>query len=334
MEAKTKDLWVYVETKEDGSAKNVGLELLSPGRDLAGKQGGKLVAVVIGGGVEQAVQDAAAHGADQVIVVDAPEFKDYTTDAYTAAMYYLIDKYGPTTLLIGATPDGRDMGPRLACRIKTGLTADCTGLDIDPESGNGAWTRPAFGGNLMATILCPDHRPQIGTVRPGVFKKSAPVEPKAEIIREEFHVAPEQIRTELLEVIREAAGELVDLEGADIIVSGGRGVGGPEGFAPVKALADVLGATVGASRAAGDSGWISHAHQVGQTGKTVAPKLYIACGISGAIQHLAGMSGSDCIVAINKDSDAPIFDVADYGIVGNLFEVLPALTEEIKKLKG
>ena len=322
MEAKTKDLWVYVETKEDGSAKNVGLELLSPGRDLADKQGGRLVAVVIGSGV------------DQVIVVDSPEFKDYTTDAYTAAMYYLIDKYGPTTLLIGATPDGRDMGPRLACRIKTGLTADCTGLDIDPESGNVAWTRPAFGGNLMATILCPDHRPQIGTVRPGVFKKSAPGDANAEVVREEFHVAPEQIRTELLEVIREAAGELVDLEGADIIVSGGRGVGGPEGFAPVKALAEVLGATVGASRAAVDSGWISHAHQVGQTGKTVAPKLYIACGISGAIQHLAGMSGSDCIVAINKDPDAPIFDVADYGIVGNLFEVLPALTEEIKKLKA
>ena len=334
MEAKTKDLWVYVETKEDGSAKNVGLELLSPGRDLADKQGGRLVAVVIGSGVEQAVSDASAHGADQVIVVDAPEFKDYTTDAYTAAMYHLIEKYGPTTLLIGATPDGRDMGPRLACRIKTGLTADCTGLDIDPDSGNVAWTRPAFGGNLMATILCPDHRPQIGTVRPGVFKKSAPAEPKAEIIREEFHVAPEQIRTELLEVIREAAGELVDLEGADIIVSGGRGVGGPEGFEPVKALADVLGATVGASRAAVDSGWISHAHQVGQTGKTVAPKLYIACGISGAIQHLAGMSGSDCIVAINKDPDAPIFDVADYGIVGNLFDVLPALTDEIKKLKA
>ena len=334
MEAKTKDLWVYVETKEDGSAKNVGLELLSPGRDLADKQGGRLVAIVIGSGVEQAVSDASAHGADQVIVVDSPEFKDYTTDAYTAAMYYLIEKYGPTTLLIGATPDGRDMGPRLACRIKTGLTADCTGLDIDPESGNVAWTRPAFGGNLMATILCPDHRPQIGTVRPGVFKKSAPGDANAEVVREEFHVAPEQIRTELLEVIREAAGELVDLEGADIIVSGGRGVGGPEGFAPVKALADVLGATVGASRAAVDSGWISHAHQVGQTGKTVAPKLYIACGISGALQHLAGMKTSDVIVAINKDPEAPIFDVADYGIVGNLFEVLPALTEEIKKLKA
>ena len=334
MEAKTKDLWVYVETKEDGSAKNVGLELLSPGRDLADKQGGRLVAIVIGSGVEQAVSDASAHGADQVIVVDSPEFKDYTTDAYTAAMYYLIDKYGPTTLLIGATPDGRDMGPRLACRIKTGLTADCTGLDIDPESGNVAWTRPAFGGNLMATILCPDHRPQIGTVRPGVFKKSAPGDANAEVVREEFHVAPEQIRTELLEVIREAAGELVDLEGADIIVSGGRGVGGPEGFAPVKALADVLGGVVGASRAAVDSGWIAHSHQVGQTGKTVGPKLYIACGISGAIQHLAGMSGSDCIVAINKDPDAPIFDVADYGVVGNLFEVLPVLTEEIKKARA
>ena len=334
MEAKTKDLWVYVETKEDGSAKSVGLELLNPGRDLADKQGGKLVAIVIGSGVDQAVSDASAHGADQVIVVDGPEYKNYTTDAYTAALYHLIEKYGPTTLLIGATPDGRDMGPRLACRIKTGLTADCTGLDIDPDSGNVAWTRPAFGGNLMATILCPDHRPQIGTVRPGVFKKTAPVEGKAEVLREEFHVAPEQIRTELLEVIKEAAGELVDLEGADIIVSGGRGVGGPEGFAPVKALADSLGGVVGSSRAAVDAGWISHAHQVGQTGKTVAPKLYIACGISGAIQHLAGMSGSDCIVAINKDPDAPIFDVADYGIVGNLFEVLPALTEEVKKLKG
>ncbi|MBM6927494.1 electron transfer flavoprotein subunit alpha/FixB family protein, partial [Pseudoflavonifractor phocaeensis] len=311
-----------------------GLELLTPGRDLADKQGGRLVGIVIGSGVDAAVSAASAQGANQVIVIDGPEYKEYTTDAYAAAMYYLVEKYGPTTLLIGATPDGRDMGPRLSCRLKTGLTADCTGLDIDVESGNVAWTRPAFGGNLMATILCPDHRPQIGTVRPGVFKKSAPVAPRAEIIREEFHVAPEQIRTELLEVIKEAAGELVDLEGADIIVSGGRGVGGPEGFAPVKALAEVLGATVGASRAAVDSGWISHAHQVGQTGKTVAPKLYIACGISGAIQHLAGMSGSDCIVAINKDPDAPIFDVADYGIVGNLFEVLPALTEEIKKLKA
>ena len=334
MEAKTKDLWVYVETKEDGSAKSVGLELLNPGRDLADKQGGKLVAIVIGSGVDQAVSDASAHGADQVIVVDGPEYKNYTTDAYTAALYHLIEKYGPTTLLIGATPDGRDMGPRLACRIKTGLTADCTGLDIDPDSGNVAWTRPAFGGNLMATILCPDHRPQIGTVRPGVFKKSDAGEAKAEIIKEDIHVDAKDIRTQVLELIKEADGENVDLEGAEIIVSGGRGVGGPEGFEPIKALADVLGATVGASRAAVDAGWIAHAHQVGQTGKTVGPKLYIACGISGAIQHLAGMSGSDCIVAINKDPEAPIFDIADYGVVGNLFEVLPVLTEEIKKARA
>lgn len=334
MEAKTKDLWVFVETKEDGSAKNVGLELLNPGRRLANKQGGALVAVIVGHKVDAAVEAAAAHDADTIIVIDGPEYADYTTDAYVIAMQHLVEKYGPTTLMIGATPNGRDFGPRLSCRLKTGLTADCTSLDIDEDSGDMAWTRPAFGGNLMATILCSDTRPQIGTVRPGVFKKATPVAAHAEIIREEFHVAPEQIRTELIRVIQEAAGEIVDLEGAEIIVSGGRGVGGPEGFAPVRALAEVLGATVGASRAAVDSGWISHAHQVGQTGKTVAPKLYIACGISGAIQHQAGMSGSDCIVAINKDPEAPIFDIANYGIVGNLFEVLPLLTEEVRKLRS
>ena len=334
MEAKTKDLWVFVETNEDGSAKNVGIELLSPGKMMADKQGGALVAVVIGSGVDAAVQAAAEHGADKVIVVDGPEYKHYSTDAYVIALNAMVEKYGPTSMLIGATNNGRDLGPRLSCRLKTGLTADCTALDIDEESGNVAWTRPAFGGNLMATILCPDHRPQIGTVRPGVFKKSEPCAAHAEIIREDIKVPAEQIRTQILELIKDMGDLNVDLEGAEIIVSGGRGVGGPEGFAPIKALAEVLGATVGASRAAVDSGWISHAHQVGQTGKTVAPKLYIACGISGAIQHLAGMSGSDVIVAINKDPDAPIFDVADYGVVGNLFEVLPVLTEQIRKLKA
>lgn len=334
MDAKTKDLWVFVETNEDGTAKNVGIELLNPGKRMAGKQGGKLVAVVIGFHTEAAVEAANVHGADEIIVVDGPEFKHYSTDAYTIALAALVDKYGPTSMLIGATNNGRDLGPRLSCRLKTGLTADCTQLDIDEESGNVAWTRPAFGGNLMATILCPEHRPQIGTVRPGVFKKSEPTEGRAQIVREEIHVEQSLIRTQVLEVIRDLGDEQVDLEGAEIIVAGGRGVGGPEGFTPIRELAAALGGVVGASRAAVDSGWIPHAHQVGQTGKTVGPKLYIACGISGAIQHLAGMSSADIIVAINKDPDAPIFDVADYGVVGDLFVVIPTLIEEIKKCRS
>lgn len=334
MEALTKDLWVFVETKEDGSAANVGLELLNPGKELAQKQGGKLTAVIIGQNTAAAEEAAGIYGADQILVVNGEEYAHYSTDAYANAMEYLIKKYGPTTLLIGATNRGRDLGPRLSCRLKSGLTADCTSLAIDEETGIMEWTRPAFGGNLMATIICPDGRPQIGTVRPGVFKKSAPAEGKAEVIREDYHVPADQIRTKFLEKMKEAAGAIVDLEGAQIIVSGGRGVGGQEGFKALEELAGVLGGVVGASRAAVDSGWISYDHQVGQTGKTVSPKLYIACGISGAIQHLAGMSGSDYIVAINKDENAPIFAAAHYGIVGNLFQVLPALTEEIRKLKA
>lgn len=334
MENITKDMWVFVETNDDGSAKNVGLELLAPGKMLATKQGGNVVAVVIGNNVASAVEDASAHGADKVIVVEGEEYAHYSTDAYATAICTLVEKYGPTSMMIGATNNGRDLGPRVSCRLNTGLTADCTALDIDEDTGNVAWTRPAFGGNLMATIMCPDHRPQIGTVRPGVFKKNVVEGNKAEVIREDIHVPAEQIRTQVLEIIKDMGGENVDLEGAEIIVSGGRGVGGPEGFEVIRALADELGATVGASRAAVDAGWIAHAHQVGQTGKTVGPKLYIACGISGAIQHVAGMSGSDVIVAINKDADAPIFDVADYGVVGNLFEVLPVLVQEIKKAKG
>lgn len=334
MEAKTKDLWVFVETKEDGSAKKVGIELLTPGRELAEKQGGKLTAVVIGDQVEKAVREAGEHGADRIIVVEGAEYRQYTTDAYAYAMYTLVEKYAPLSLMIGATNNGRDLGPCLSSRLQTGLVADCTSLDIDEESGNVAWTRPAFGGNLMATILCPDHRPQMGTVRPGVFKKSDPVEDHAEVIRENIHMEEKDIRTKILQIIEDMGSDKINLEDAQIIVSGGRGVGGPEGFAPVEALAKELGGVVGASRAAVDSGWISHAHQVGQTGRTVGPKLYIACGISGAIQHLAGMSGSDCIVAINKDPDAPIFGVADYGVVGDLFEVLPILTEEIRKARA
>ncbi len=334
MDVKTKDLWVFMETKEDGTAKNVGIELLNPGRRLADKQGGKLVSVVIGYHTDAAVKEAGTHGADKVLVLDGKEYQRYTTDAYTNAVEYLLKKYAPTSMLIGATPNGRDMGPRLSSRLGTGLTADCTSLDIDDASGNIEWTRPAFGGNLMAVIMCPNNRPQLGTVRPGVFKKPSLCENKAEIIHEDFHVPAEQIRTRLLKTILEDSSDFVDLEGADIIVSGGRGVGGADGFKVIQELADALGATVGASRAAVDEGWITHSHQVGQTGKTVGPKLYIACGISGAIQHVAGMNSSDVVVAINKDADAPIFNVADYGIVGDLFEIVPALTAAIKKNKA
>lgn len=327
-----RNLWVYIETDE-GKAKNVGYELLNPGRRMADKLGQKLVAVVLGKGVEEVAQNAIAYGADEVLLVEGDEYWQYNTDAQTFAMVELIRKYNPFIVLYGATNNGRDMGPRAACALKTGLTADCTGLDIDDE-GLLAATRPAFGGNLMATIACPNHRPQMATVRPGVFKKSAPDAGRTgEILREELHIPAEQVRVRLVERVKEVA-EAVNLEEAEIIVSGGRGLKSAEGFALIRDLADALGATVGASRAAVDAGWIPHAHQVGQTGKTVAPKLYIACGISGAIQHLAGMSGSDTIVAINKDPEAPIFSVADYAIVGDLFEVVPALTAAIRAAKA
>lgn len=333
MEAKTKDLWVFIETNEDGSPKNVGLELLNPGKTLAEKQGGSLVAVIIGNNVASAIDAASEHGAEKVIVVEGAEYEKYTTDAYTNALVSVVEKYGPKSMMIGSTNNGRDLAPRVSCRLDTGLTADCTSLDYSDEKDIILWTRPAFGGNLMATIICPDHHPEIGTIRPGVFKKN-PVGGNAEVIREDIHVSTDQIRTQVLEILNDMGAEKVDLEGAEIIVSGGRGVGSAEGFDTLRALADELGATIGASRAAVDAGWMPHAHQVGQTGKTVSPKLYIACGISGAIQHLAGIGGADCVVAINKDPEAPIFDRADYGVVGNLHDVLPVLLEEIKKARA
>ncbi len=329
-----KNLWVYIE-EEEGRPKSVGLELLAPGREMADKLGEKLIAVVVGKNVDDAVAAATAHGADEIILVQGDEYSHYNTEGFTYAMEQLVNKYKPSVILIGATNNGRDLGPRLACRLDTGLTADCTSLSIDEESGNMAWTRPAFGGNLMATILCPDSRPQIGTVRPGVFKKAeADASRKAEIVREDISVPAGVVRTKLIEVLKEAGVEMVNLEESEVIVSGGRGMGKPENFSLIKELADALGGAVGSSRAAVDAGWIDHMHQVGQTGKTVQPKIYVACGISGAIQHLAGMASSDIIIAINSDPDAPIFDVADYGIVGNLFEVLPALTKEIREMKA
>ena len=331
-----KNIWVFIETEEN-APKNVGFELLNPGRQLADKIGCKLVALVVGGKVVDVAKKAIEYGADEAVVVEGDEYYEYSTDAFAIAIETALAKYKPSALFIGATNNGRDVGPRVACDVNTGLTADCTSLDIDVETGNMLWTRPAFGGNLMATIQCPDNRPQLGTVRPGVFKKPELVEGKeGKITVEDIHVPAEKIRTKILDRVKEVA-EAVNLQEAEIIVSGGRGCGGPEPYVEggvIYELAQVLGATVGASRAAVDAGWIAHAHQVGQTGKTVGPKLYIACGISGAIQHLAGIAGADYVVAINKDPDAPIFDAADYAVVGDLFKVIPPVIEEIKKLQA
>lgn len=328
-----KDVWVYLEIS-DGKARNVGLELVGEGRKLANEMGQKLAGVLIGNNIEGLAKEVFAAGADMVYLAEAPELAHYNTDGYAATFVDMIRTYKPSVILLGATNDGRDLGPRVACRIGTGLTADCTGLGIDEETGLVAWTRPAFGGNIMATILCPEHRPQMGTVRPSVFKRPAPDYTRdGEIIRVASKVKQEDIRTKIIDIIHVCTASC-NLEEAEIIVSGGRGLGKPENFCYVEDLANVLGGAVGASRAAVDAGWKPPLHQVGQTGKTVGPKIYFACGISGAIQHLAGMSSSDVIIAINKDPDAPIFKVADYGIIGDITEVLPIMTEEFKKIKA
>jgi electron transfer flavoprotein alpha subunit len=326
-------VWVYLEMAE-GIPRNVGLELLGEGRKLADSMGQKLVAVLIGAAVKATAREAFAAGADQVLLVEALEVAHFNTDGYTTVFADLIQTYKPAVILIGATNDGRDLGPRIACRVGTGLTADCTALGIDEATGLVAWTRPAFGGNIMATILCPEHRPQMGTVRPSVFKRpEMDYSRSGEIIYVASKVKAADIRTKCIEVIRTCTVSC-NLEEAEIIVSGGRGMCTPENFTLVEQLAAVLGGSVGASRAAVDAGWKPHMHQVGQTGKTVGPKVYFACGISGAIQHVAGMSSADVIIAINKDPDAPIFKMADYGIVGDAIEVLPALIEEFKKIKA
>lgn len=328
-----KNVWVFIET-EYGKEKKVGFELLTPGRKIADTINQELVAVMFGKDIKNIAKEAIAYGADKVLLVEDPIFERYSTDAVTNTFMNLIDKYKPNAILIGATINGRDFGPRVACRLGTGLTADCTEISYNSETNNVKWTRPAFGGNLMADIECPNIRPQMGTVRPGVYKKPLKQENnKGEIIEEKFDIPENTIRTKIVETIKEIS-EDINLEEAEIIVSGGRGLGKAENFSYIRDLASALGGAVGSSRAAVDSGWIPHAHQVGQTGKTVAPKIYIACGISGAIQHLAGMSGSDVIIAINKDKNAPIFEVAHYGIVGDLFEVIPVFIKEIEKYKN
>lgn len=322
-----RDLWVFVETREDGSARDVSIELLGPGRDLAREQGGKLVAVVIGCGVKAAVEAAFRHGADQVLFIDSEEFRRYSTDAYVAALDHLLTRQSPAVLLLGATPNGRDLAPRLASRLDTGLVSDCTGMALDRDTGCVLWSRPSVDGSVTASVLCPTRRPQLGTVRPGVFPLPQAGEDRAEVTKVDFTFPADAIRTELLEVLPE---ESAGLEQAPVLVAGGRGVGGPQGFALLRQLADALGGQLCATQAAVEEGWISPACQVGLTGKTVRPRLYIACGISGAGQHLAGMRDAETIVAINRDPNAPIFSVAHYGVVGDLFEVLPAFLEQLR----
>lgn len=323
-----KDVWVFAEQR-DGKLMNVAIELLGEGRRLADEVGSDLCAVLCGSKVDDLIDNIFAYGADKIYIADDEELENYRTDAYTKVINDAIIKYKPEIVLLGATHIGRDLGPCLAVAADTGLTADCTSFDIDPEDKKLMQTRPAFGGNLMATIVCPETRPQMSTVRPGVMDK-AEYKPgrTGEVIPLEVTFGENDIRTQVLEIVRDVK-ETVSLTDAEIIVSGGMGLGSPDGFKLTKKLADKLGGTIGSSRAAVDAGWIDRSYQVGQTGTTVKPRIYFACGISGAIQHLAGMQNSDYIVAININENAPIFEVADYGIVGDLYKVIPAIIEAL-----
>ncbi|NOH16510.1 electron transfer flavoprotein subunit alpha/FixB family protein [Clostridium cochlearium] len=323
-----RDVWVFIEQRE-GRIANVSLELLGEGRKIADKLGVKLKGILLGNKIEALAKDVVKYGADHVMYVDDKFLDIYSTEVYTRVISEVVNKRKPEIILLGATTIGRDLAPRLAVRLKTGLTADCTSLDIEEETGNLLMTRPAFGGNLMATIVCEKHRPQMSTVRPGVMEKATLDENRSgKVEKINFKLEEEDKKALVIDIIKKKKKE-VALEEANIIVSGGRGLGDKEGFKLLKELADKLEGEVGASRGAVDSGWIDSEHQVGQTGKAVRPKLYIACGISGAVQHLAGMKESDCIVAINKDKDSPIFQIAHYGIVGDLYEVIPFIIKTL-----
>jgi len=322
---------VFAEQR-DGALAQVALELLGAGRKLADKLGVELSAALLGAGEEEA-DELISWGAEKVYLCDREELRSFNDEPYTAVLTYLIKEYRPEIVLAGATPIGRSFFPRVAARLSTGLTADCTSLDIDTDTRNFLQIRPAFGGNIMATILCPNRRPQMATVRPRVMKKSEhDTSRKGEIVK--INIDRIESRTRVLERVKEVSEVVVNLHEADVIVAGGRGMGGPEGFKLLESLASLLDGAVGASRAAVDEGWIGYSHQVGQTGKTVCPKIYIACGISGAVQHLVGMQSSDIIIAINKNPDAPIFNVASHGIVGDAKEIVPLLIDKIKEVKG
>ena len=349
-----KGIWVFCEQR-DGELMPTDFELVSEARRLANEMGCKVTGVLLGDGVEAAAKELGGYGADEVLVCEDPLLAVYTTDAYTKVLCDLVNEYKPAVLLMGATHVGRDLGPRCAARLHTGLTADATHLDVDTkeymeflrssstldvdsmnldmEDRNLKMTRPAFGGHMMATIICPRFRPQMSTVRPGVMKRAEFDQAKAdacEIIKPAFSISQEDIHVEVLSV-EKAAKKMVDLIGANVVVSVGRGISKNvnEGIALAEKLADAMGGVVGASRAVVDAGWMSSDHQVGQTGKTVHPKVYVALGISGAIQHVAGMEDSELIIAVQKNESAPIFGVAEYGIVGDLFKVVPDLLKAI-----
>ena len=354
-----KGVWVFCEQRQ-GALMSTDFELVSEARKLADELGCEVTGLLLGDNVEGIAKELGGYGADKVLVCDSPLLKDYTTDAYAKVVCDMVNEYKPEVLLIGATNIGRDLGPRCAARLHTGLTADATHLDIDTakyidflkesstidlskqkfdmEDRNLKMTRPAFGGHLMATIICPRFRPQMSTVRPGVMQRAPFDQAKADkVIVEKYPVelAASDLQTEVLEIVK-AAKDLVDLTGAEVIVSVGRGIGKdvPTGIKLAEELAEALGGgVVGGSRAAVDAGWLSADHQVGQTGKTVRPKIYVALGISGAIQHLAGMQDSECIIAVNKNETAPIFEAADYGICGDLFKVVPMMIEALKAEK-
>ncbi len=333
---------VYVFAQQvDNEVSSIAFELLGKAKDLAKDLNTEVTAVLIGSGIKGLADQLAEYGADKVIVVDDPELKNYRTEPYAHALASVINKYKPEIMLVGATAIGRDLGPRVSARVATGLTADCTVLEIgdfplQPTPGQEQlhnqllMTRPAFGGNTIATIACPYNRPQMATVRAGVMQKITPIKgAKANVEEYNPGFTPDHKYVEILDIVK-AVTNTVDIMDAKILVSGGRGVGSPENFKILEELAEVLGGTVSCSRAVVDSGWKPKDLQVGQTGKTVRPNVYFAIGISGAIQHVAGMEESDIIVAINKDADAPIFDVADYGVVGDLNKIVPKLTEALK----
>ena len=325
-----KGVYVFVQ-QVDNKITGVSFELIGKAKELAAAMDTQVTAILLGYNVESLCDELAEYGADKIVMVDNEALEPYRTEPYAYAISAIIEKYKPSVVLYGATAIGRDLAPRVSARVRTGLTADCTKLEVDLETKGLQMTRPAFGGNIMATILCPEHRPQMATVRPGVMQKIKPVKgAKAEVEKLDLEFVPNHNYVEVEEVIKKVSNK-IDIQDAKILVSGGRGVGCPENFKLLSDLAEAIGGEVSASRACVDAGWAEKDIQVGQTGKTVRPNLYIACGISGAIQHLAGMEESDVIIAINKDESAPIFEVADYGIVGDLTKILPIFTEKVKE---